>query len=543
MSNVPESLSVPSPGTPYAVLSRAVATLAVLMLTVAATAGFTSRDPVGRRAGTNGRPAVEDGEAKKGKANEKGPPLKVMRSYYLAPADVGGDVPDYEDQVDMEWPKVRNLTDQGDKKSGFDQKVGTITMDVRDLSGKVVFKDKGMCKGEGARVTCPMYSDDDESRSGPYLRATKKSRIGDSGYLHYTFKPRRPGATLKARTRVTIGRPKLGVKQPRMLKRAKGDVAVPITFKNVGDVPTRGVAVTVRGLVKSLPEKKRYRNCRYRTRGYQQGLTCYFPDARIHPGETRTAKFALHVPPSRVMYEEVGYDVRPLDFSAQDDISGRFGRGSPAELMKPSDKRGPFPTHADPRIVVQRDVHADYEAFDTRITGASGGRAHLRVRIRNNGPGTFDIATPRGGSSAKVTIPPGSTVMKAPRELVDEDEYVDLCKGRGRTYDCSVGVLERGRTDTLDFTLRLDDNRSLHDRSAKGKVQIIDAERESRRDDEPGNDTAVVTLTVTPNYALPISLALGLIGLPTAVVLGWRHRAGLAKLACRLAGGHKTPRP
>jgi hypothetical protein len=500
----------------------------VTLLVVPVTAGFTGRAALGRAA--LGRAAlVERSDATaqtqdpaEGAAAAGRPRLKVPDSYHLVPAgkQQGRDLL-AQGPLGVE---VHNLSEAS--KNG-DDGPGRITADIDGLSGKVRFEGVDECKRAGdTRVVCPLF--DDPPRPEFDLRALKAGRVGDSGSIRYTYTSPQ-GQVRTASTKLVIGHVQLGATRLPMRRGVeRGDkVAVPVVFKNIGEVTARGVTVTISGKVEPSPAQ-RHRNCRYKAQ--ESITTCSFPRARIRPGEARALKPAPSVRSAGSdMYEVFDYRAGPMNNSGlggtsggPDPRGGEYGRGSSIRLVEVPGEEGRFRTGQNGglplKLLAQRDTHIDYEAIGAHASAESGDTARFRVGLRNKGPGEFGIEgdTLTGTAEAKVTIPPGTTVLRAPREETDSDGvYRPLCKRHDRTYVCQISRAPgRGGSDTsLEFLVRIGE-------SGRGRVELPD-EPLPRRDPVPGNDTAAITLNSEPDYGGTALIALAAIA--AAGTLGHRY--------------------
>ncbi|MFF3613610.1 hypothetical protein [Streptomyces sp. NPDC002580] len=131
---------------------------------------------------------------------------------------------------------------------------------------------------------------------------------------------------------------------------------------------------------------------------------------------------------------------------------------------------------------VRLDTHADYEVFGVELHGGPGTERSLRLKVRNNGPGD------PGRGTTRVFAPPPGAVLKEPMRTADEDEQAPACDSADGTYRCPVDELGPGESRDFEFTLRLDG-------PGEGGVTLQDAGPSlGRRDPNPGNDTAVVTV-------------------------------------------------
>lgn len=499
-------------GGPVGHVAGTVAKFVAVVLVVSVAVGGAGHDASGRREGRTAQPVAA---VEKARADEE-PRLKVPENYFLEPADEPVNRREWNSYL-LDRIEIEGLDRYAEHKGRY----GRLTLDAGDLSGKAVFKKDKLndCKGHGtAKLDCPV--DDAEPVFGSYLRALGSSRNGQRGTLRYTFTPEK-GEPLTATTEVVVGRPVLAARQLPMRKRVKPTetVPVPLTFKNVGEVPAHGVIASVRP---GRTSGKQHRNCRYTA----QSMTCRFPDVVVRPGETRTLRPVTQVrSPSGGMYEPVSYTVLPLERVDGGQEEGEPGQDSPLRVVDAPGAKGPFrATHdfGDELLMyVQRDTRADYEAVGIRLTKKSADRLRVRVRVGNKGPST----DPGPGSlyHAKVTFPPGSTVLRPPRDE-DREEDQEVCqKLSSREYSCPVSP-DTGQTEILDFVVS-------PGWWGKTEVKIGDSERFPRRDPDPGNDTASVT---TPMGPVHIALS-GVLLLAFAAALAVTRRRWTGPLR-RLAG-------
>ncbi|RII14836.1 hypothetical protein DSC45_20995 [Streptomyces sp. YIM 130001] len=477
--------------------------MTVLLLVWGMVAG-AGGGPAGYRAGSTAHTVGAAEQATEAKGRE--PRLRVPLTYFLVPADERGKSGDpRRRQMDLDV-EIDNLANEPGGRP-----FGRITLDVSGLSGKVAFGQDGSgeCKGYGTtKIHCPV--DSDRPVFTTYLRALESGRNGESGVLRYTFTPHK-GKTLTASTKVVIGRPRLAVVQPPMRKGVKRteSVRVPVTFKNVGEIPVHGITADI-SPGRTLGMK--HRNCRY----IEASMTCDFPDAVVRPGQTMTLSptpRVLNAEPA--MYESVSFSVRPLEPSG-DPGYGELGSGSPLRLVDASPARGALREPDEPGgetlMYLQRPTRADYEVTGLHLSKESDRRVRARVGVRNNGPSS--VPGLGGLYYAKVTFPMGSTVVKTPRdESLEED--AELCqKVSGTEYRCEVSP-RSGETNTFDFVVR-------PGWWGQTKVEITDSERFPRRDPRPANDTAAVATPAGPLHTA-LSATLGVVVIAGALALTRRH--------------------
>ncbi|MFJ8937582.1 hypothetical protein ACIRL0_18020 [Streptomyces sp. NPDC102365] len=351
------------------------------------------------------------------------------------------------------------------------------------------------CSGTATRVVCKVSgvynSWSDLDRVHPY--AAPGGRAGDSETVRFRFSTKQ-GRTLTARTRVVVGEPVVQVRTTKVFEDvAPGSVLrAPLVVRNTGEVPVRGVGLQL-SVGSGLSFTDRYRNCRYPKPQKGTLAVCEFPDLRIPAGKAVVLHPDLTMDVSTTqLYTSFGRQAWALDMGpARHSVvpeGGDLGDGPrlTTGTAKGSDLKGTF-AGGDVASDVQVDTHADFEVLPVEVSGARGTEHTVRLKVRNNGP-----ATP-WSTRLLFTPPPGATVVEQPEEAIDEDVYEPSCDLEKGTYSCPVrSGLEAGETSTFEFTLRLGG-------PGEGSVRVIDIavtdRRDTgRRDPDPANDTAPVTV-------------------------------------------------
>ncbi|MFD6289647.1 hypothetical protein [Streptomyces sp. NPDC060205] len=378
-------------------------------------------------------------------------------------------------------------------RSGYGAQDHRLIVDVTGsgrtvrLKTSKIRKKNPRCTGTATRVVCKVSgaydSWSDLDRVYPY--AAPDGRPGDSAKVRFRFTTPK-GKTLTARTRVVVGEPVVQVRTTKVFEDvAPGSVlSTPLVVRNAGEVPVRGVGLEL-AVAEGLGFKSLYRNCRYS--GSRPSLAvCEFPDLRIPPGEAVTLDPALRLEVAGTqMHTSFGRQAWALDMGpAKDSVvpaGGEPGDGPrlTAGTARGADLKGTF-AGGDAGSAVQVDTYADFEVGVELSSRRTEHTAHLKVR--NNGP-----ADP-GTTRLLFTPPPGATVVEQPEEAIDEDVYEPSCELEKGTYSCPVrSGLEAGESSIFDFTFRLDG-------PGEGSVRVIDAAGTDRRDPDPANDTAPVTV-------------------------------------------------
>ncbi|MFD8734716.1 hypothetical protein ACFV06_07310 [Streptomyces sp. NPDC059618] len=370
-----------------------------------------------------------------------------------------------------------------------------LTVDVSGSESVVRLRTVGLggngprCHGGTVRVTCELGGDYDSwaDLDRVYPVAAKGSGPGDTGVVRFTFTTG-DGKRMTTRTRVVVGEPVVKV---RTLKAVVGvrpgaDVTVPLVVRNDGEVPVKGLGLKLGS--EFLDFRQRYANCRYSLRSHGGTAVCRFPGLRIPPGGAVVLRPAVRLRASRTRtYTSFSQVAWPLDSGPGRDIAvpsrGDHGDGPALKAVVTSarDTDGTF-TEGPVSTAVRLDIHADYEVFGVELHGSSGVRRQLRLRVRNNGPGN------PGNAIRLVFTPPPSGVVKEPMREIDVDAFEPLCDSADGTYTCPVDELGPGESRDFVFTLRLYG-------PGEGSVTVEDEiPSGGRRDANPGNDTAAVTV-------------------------------------------------
>ncbi|MEV0224435.1 hypothetical protein [Streptomyces sp. NPDC050704] len=414
--------------------------------------------------------------------------IAVPDLFYLRPpGDRSGPTDKVPFHVEAEDVKARSRFGTQDHRLTVDV-VGserTVRLKISDIRKK-----NPRCAGIATRVVCRVSgaynSWSDIDRVYPF--AAPGSKPGDSGTVRFRFTTQQ-GKTLSARTRVVVGEPVVKVRTTKVFEDVgPGSVLrTPLVVRNTGEVPVRGVGLKL-AVGTGLRFEHRYANCRYPKAQKDSVAVCEFPGLRIPPGQAVILRPDLALNVSRTqMYTSFNQQAWALDLGpAKNSVvpeGGDHGDGPrlTTGTAKGDDLKGTF-AGGDLWSEVRVDTYADFEVFAAEVSGERGTEHTVRLKVRNNGP-----ADP-GSTTLLFTPPESATVLKQPMEAIDEDVYEPYCDLDQGTYSCSVGSgLEAGRTRTFEFTLRLGG-------PGEGSVRVTDTAGTDRRDPDPANDTAPVTV-------------------------------------------------
>ncbi|MFD5633134.1 hypothetical protein ACFWJM_03130 [Streptomyces sp. NPDC127077] len=350
-----------------------------------------------------------------------------------------------------------------------------------------------------------------------HLSPAKGTRAGDSGVLRYrvTAPGMRP---VIGHSRIVVGRPELRVVTDiRQGPVEPGEsLAVRLTVRNVGDVPARGVALSMEAH-DGVTIGDRHRNCRYRGR---TSVSCrLLADAVvIPPGRSYSLAAPEHLRAARdANYPTV--DVRAAaigtEYAPPAEITSRYrpGGGTPLRLVPATGADPAVPDEAgDEQQVLHVPVRnrSELAAVADTARGPVGSLTTVRIGARNNGPGSLPAAV-----KIVFTVPEGTTVVESPYSFERYEEELDQdCRAvtaddtplaeasakqpRARRYVCTAHVDAVGATSTFPFTLRIDHGGA--DRHGRVTVSDGDPARPSR-DSTPTDDVADVVVLVWPGPA------------------------------------------
>ncbi|MGP4113407.1 hypothetical protein ACTWP5_21155 [Streptomyces sp. 4N509B] len=386
------------------------------------------------------------------------------------------------------------------------QRPAELSVDASGIEGvAVVERGADGCRPRMPSFGCelPLQSDDVALNSQEFLLSPAAgAEAGDRGTLRYVLRPEGLPA-VRGSVTVIAGRPELRVNEGATLagSRAGDALDVPVTVRNTGDVPARGVVLVMDG-DGDLSATTRHSNCRYSRDA--SIVQCLLPDAVIAPGET------LRVTPTpRVRSSDDALDER-LSYGAWafhthgrhpgspccvDDPDPALTPGDAEPLaLAPDPEGGAGTTFTPDREPAEAEVPvrnaADVEAIGASFRGGEVGSSHrVRVGFRNNGPAeTGEIRT-------VFVVPAGTEVTEAPYDPEAEAEMLDqVCQteDEGRSYVCRQHA-DVGQEVRYAFTLRV-----TRAGGAPGCVSVsawngpVGSDSERVRDPRSGNDTAVV---------------------------------------------------
>ncbi|MGW1962681.1 hypothetical protein ACWCPD_20675 [Streptomyces sp. NPDC001935] len=394
-----------------------------------------------------------------------------------------------------------------------------VTFDAADLKDVVTVR-RAL---DDCVVHLPVYHCDTQVGAGPggiqafHLSPAKGAKAGDSGVLRYrvTAPGMRP---LTGKTRVVVGRPELRVAtRLRQGPVQPGEsLAVRLSVRNVGDVPARGVALSMEAH-DGVTIGSRHTNCYYRG---STSVWCRLAaaDVVIPPGRSYSLAVPEHLRAARdagyptvdVSAAAVGTEYVPPVASWHRPDDGTRLRLVPATVTDPAvpDKAGDGPQV----LHVPVRNRSELAAIADTARGPVGSLATVRIGVRNDGPGSLPTTV-----RVVFTVPEGTTVVESPYSFAGDEEAIDQdCRAvaaddtplaeafvkqpSARRYVCTARVEAVGATTTFSFTLRIDTGTDSVDRRGRVTVSDGDSARPSR-DTTPTDDAADVVVSVWPGPA------------------------------------------
>ncbi|MEU8706036.1 hypothetical protein [Streptomyces sp. NPDC048565] len=390
----------------------------------------------------------------------------------------------------------------------------TLTMDVSGSSGVLRLKGYSTsCSGTDHKVVCRVGEAYDSWTDGARVlpRAAPTSKPGDKGELHITFRNAN-GEVSRATTRIAVGGPVLALREQDPLRMESGKRhAAALDVRNTGELPADGftVTATVDG---AMGPVRRSRSCDYVSHRGATVVTCRFPGLRIEPGEEAHVPNWLVLRGSRTQMGSFfratvellgsGADNGGLDGSSRS-TSGPSPSGTPRAGAGPAlapqvhaapSKGAKYSEEKEVWTTVRIANHPDY-VLVSDLSAADGDGRHLRVGLRNNGPGR-----PSGGSATLVlTLPEGTDVHKEPMEEIDTDTFDPVCRHQGLTYTCPLRTAVPGESYTLDFEVR--GSKSVGSGKAKAALRIGDMEEDHADLDATNNSRTFDLFGPVPDEA------------------------------------------
>ncbi|MFJ9027378.1 LPXTG cell wall anchor domain-containing protein [Streptomyces sp. NPDC102274] len=435
-------------------------------------------------------------EANGPQAAQDGPVLKL----HVVENEVGLPQPAQSD------PPLINWGLPGDPDGGTAKDV-VVKIDVSgisaftDVSG-IGCSDDDVCEWPVRDIAPDGYSGgvlDMQAKPGVALGTTGTARV---------YATSSNATVIDTTVKVTVGAVDLVVSRlPHTDTAEPGTVLdAPITVANSGSLTAQGVELRL-ATTHGLGFAQRFSNCTY-------GTTDDVPAGNGRTLDEAVCRFSTPVEPGKQyrLSTPVGIDVKKtalfdfVDYRATFlegtvPTSAKSGNGSgsgPVLALVPDGSAPPIGSVTDRwRWIVDAANTADLDVTGDTVTADPGDTVTLAAKIRNDGPGSFDLLTSDAQIGLLVNIPKGTTAVKVP----------DDCRpwrdgGRGEpelgapSYLCWIGSpFPVGQVATLPFALRV---RTDAPATTSGDVRHISVYgAELTFDTNKANDKASFTVHVT----------------------------------------------
>lgn len=374
----------------------------------------------------------------------------------------------------------------------------------------------GNCTAKGPVFTCTygnVQNGDGESNAPFTLHGVDGVEPGDSGTVTYTVTADN-AAPVHGTTRMTVGGPTL--QSPAAEKAVKGvepgrSESLTPRFANHSRFATEHGVVLHITAQDGLLLTSRPGNCAFDAT-FTSAWCTFATQAAPGTAYRTSAPIRYTAAPGKL--------TGTLSYSWSSDPQepdGRTvrGKGAPLTLTRTTD-RGL--TGINGNISVETTVQVDYAPVTATVRGRVGDTVHVRLGVRDHGPGRPEASEAMGGF--EVVPPEGTTVTSIPYTF-EEDGGPWACKRpkkAGGAFVCDIGyddfyeVRHEGGTTVIDFHIRID--RQVP--GAQGTIRTYNP-----FDRTPGNDTAVIPLDASPApaYRKPVWWVAGAAGVVAAVVV------------------------
>ncbi|MFI2648660.1 LPXTG cell wall anchor domain-containing protein [Micromonospora fulviviridis] len=374
----------------------------------------------------------------------------------------------------------------------------------------------GSCTEAGAVLTCTVKNDaepDLDLLSLPVL-PRDGAKAGQEGQLQFTVTTPNAG-TATFRSTVTIGEGVDLTSEPfvNLTGTPGSTVPAPLSVGNQGKTDAEDAVLFFFGSY-ALAPAKRYENCEYFEDNFDEYAYACTLDATVAAGGSAKLddSFGFAVPGDAwAPNTDYGFAIwmTPADWQAFRSQVPDFGKSAKGDegVLKltptaPSRAlaRAMQQTDVDPtnnetmiQLTVKGNQKADVAANGATLDAEVGATVPVTVGFTNNGPAAINAGGEDGiYTLALVTLPKGTTAVKAPEQCADaEGEFgPDSGKAGAAVYACFVpGVVGSGKKAEFPFSLRVDQPGTL-----AGKVELFHGgpDETNRKDLNPANDTAKI---------------------------------------------------
>ncbi|MGW5670937.1 LPXTG cell wall anchor domain-containing protein [Micromonospora sp. NPDC003776] len=393
----------------------------------------------------------------------------------------------------------------------------TVKVDLSGVDSFAEVQGPDNCQEAAGVLTCTVKNDPEPDLDLLSLTVLPKetAKAGQEGKLKYTVTTGSAG-TASFESTVSVGEGVDLTSEPFVyLDGSPGQtVRSPLAVGNQGETDARGAVLFFFGSY-GLAPAKRYENCEYFDDNFDTNAYACKLDATVAAGGSAKLddSFAFAVPGDAwAPNQDYGFAIwmTPADWDAFRSQVPDFGKSTkgdagPLTLKASAPSRtmarqlagqtdvDPYNNETMIKLTVKGNQKADAVANGATVHGAVGDTVPVTVGFTNNGPAAINAGGENGiYTLALVTLPKGTTAVKAPEQCADaEGEFgVDSGKAGAAAYACFVPeVIGRGKKVAFPFSLRVDQAGAL-----TGEVQLFHGGPDENmvQDLNPANDIAKI---------------------------------------------------
>jgi LPXTG-motif cell wall-anchored protein len=398
----------------------------------------------------------------------------------------------------------------------------TVKVDLSGVDSFAEVQGPDNCDTVASVLTCTVKNDPEPDLDLLSLTVLpgRTAKAGHEGKLKYTVSTENAG-TASFESTVTVGEGVDLTSEPFVyLNGSPGQtVKSPLEVGNQGETDARGAVLFFFGSY-GLAPAKRYENCEYFEDNFDTYAYACKLDATVAAGGSAKLddSFGFAVPGDAwAPNEDYGFTIwmTPADWDAFRSQVPDFGKSTKgdaapltlktstpsrtmARLLAGQTDVDPYNNETMIKLTVKGNQKADAAANGATVRGAVGDTVPVTVGFINNGPAAINAGGENGiYTMALVTVPKGTTVVKAPEQCADaEGEFgADSGKPGAAAYACFVPeVVSRGNKVEFPFSLRIDKAGAL-----PGEVELFHGGPDESlvQDLNPANDTAKIVVDAT----------------------------------------------
>ncbi|SCL16511.1 LPXTG-motif cell wall anchor domain-containing protein [Micromonospora rhizosphaerae] len=392
----------------------------------------------------------------------------------------------------------------------------TVKVDRSAVDGFADVQAPDGCTPADAILTCTVKNDGEPDLDLLSLTVLPRdgAKAGQEGQLAFTVTTPNAGSA-SYRSTVTVGEGVDLTSEPfvQLTGTPGSTVKSPLAVGNQGKTDAKGAVLFFFGSY-ALAPAKRYENCEYFEDNFDTYAYACTLDATVAADGSAKLddSFGFAIPGDAwAPNTDHGFAIwmTPADwqaFRSQVPDFGKSAKGDEGVLQltpsapAPALARAMGQTDVDPtnnetmiELTVKGNQKADVAASGATVDASVGATVPVTVGFTNNGPAAINAGGENGiYTLALVTVPKGTTAVKAPESCVDaEGEFgEDPGKPGASVYACFLPeVIGKGKKAQFPFSLRIDKAGSL-----AGKVELVHGGPDETllKDLNPANDTAQI---------------------------------------------------